>query len=145
MGRRDEAGPAVVDAVSGRTDPLTAEQWQRLAARLERSRFRRRFSLGEREAAYLRERGAETIRAHARDFVQPRLAPASPAKDGRQTPWRGHPVFIAQHATATCCRKCLARWHGIPPGRPLADDEIGYAIDVIMAWLGEMPDEDVSR
>lgn len=120
---------------------LTATEWQRLATRLARSRFRRRFGLGEREAACLHERGAETIRAHARDFVQSRLAPAMPAKDGRQTPWRGHPVFIAQHATATCCRKCLARWHGIPAGRALAADEVDYAVDVIMAWLGDAPDE----
>lgn len=122
--------------------PLTADQWARLAARLGRSRFRRRFRLGEREAAYLRQCGAETVRAHARDFVRSRLAPAAPARDGRQTPWHGHPVFIAQHATATCCRKCLARWHGIPSGRPLTGDETGYAVDVIMAWLGDTADGD---
>jgi hypothetical protein len=121
---------------------LTADQWTRLAARLGRSRFRRRFRLGEREGAYLRERGSATVRAHARDFVRSRLAPAAPGKDGRQTPWHGHPVFIAQHATATCCRKCLARCHGIPSGRPLTDDETGYAVDVIMAWLGDTADGD---
>lgn len=142
MVRCDEAGSVVGNAVQG---PLTVEQWQRLAARLGGSRFRRRFRLGEREAAYLRQRGTDTVRTHARDFVQSRLAPAAPAKDGRQTPWRGHPVFIAQHATATCCRKCLARWHGIPAGRQLAADEIGYAVDVIMAWLGETPGKDASR
>lgn len=35
---------------------------------------------------------------------------------GRQTPYRGHPVFVAQHAAATCCRTCLERWHAIPAG-----------------------------
>lgn len=131
-------------AVPGETGPLTVEGWQQLSARLARSRFRLRFSLDEREAEYLCKRGRGTIRAHARDFVHSRLAPAAPVKDGRQTPWHGHPVFVAQHATATCCRKCMARWHGIPAGRALAADEIDYAVDVIMAWLGEEPRDDAS-
>lgn len=123
------------DAVSG----LTSGQWERLAARLARSRFRSRLRLGARDAAYLRDRGAETVRGHAEDFVRRRLAPAQPANDGRQTPWRGHPAFVAQHATATCCRGCLARWHGIPAGRPLTEAEVGYVVDVIAAWLGAPP------
>ncbi|MEU6081408.1 DUF4186 family protein [Streptomyces sp. NPDC047108] len=45
------------------------------------------------------------------------MAPAEPYKDGRQTPYRGHPVFVAQHATATCCRGCPQRCHHIPQGR----------------------------
>src|SRR3546814_7102519 len=52
-------------------------------------------------------------------IVEKRLAPAEPVNDGKQTPMRGHPVLIAQHATATCCRSCLAKWHGIPAGRLL--------------------------
>lgn len=142
MGRGDEAGAAVVREEGERSGRLNAEQWQRISARLARSRFRRRFALGARETAYLRERGPDKVRSHARDFVQSRLAPANPARDGRQTPWRGHPVFVAQHATATCCRKCLQRWHGIAAGRPLTDTELDYTVDLIMAWLGEKPRQD---
>ena len=58
-----------------------------------------------------------------------------PYKDGKQTPYRGHPVFVAQHATATCCRSCLERWHGIPKGRELRTDEQAYAVDVICRWI----------
>lgn len=118
---------------------LSAQAWAELRARLARSRFRSRFRLNARDAAYAADRGNATLRLHARDFVERRLAPAAPAKDGRQTPMRGHPVFVAQHATATCCRRCLARWHGIPPGRALDDAEVGYVVDVIAAWLGDPP------
>jgi hypothetical protein len=76
---------------------------------------------------------------HAADFIRDRLAPANPANDGKQTPMRGHPVFIAQHATATCCRSCLAKWHKIPPGRALSDKEVDYVVHVISAWLALQP------
>ena len=91
---------------------------------LKRSRFRQRFRLGSRERAYLSERGMATILAHGRDFIAQRLAPAAPANDGAQTPMRGHPVFIAQHATAVCCRACLAKWHDIPAGRELSEADL---------------------
>ena len=106
-----------------------------LFAALAGSRFRRRFRLGGRERAYLESRGVETVCAHARDFIQQRLAPASPANDGRQTPMRNHPAFIAQHATATCCRGCLSKWHGIETGRPLSEKEVEYLVGVIRRWL----------
>ena len=75
------------------------------------------------------------VLAHARDFITTRLALAQPANDGKQTPMRGHPVFLAQHATATCCRGCLSKWHHIPAGRPMTDEEVRYAVDVIRRWL----------
>ena len=75
------------------------------------------------------------IAAHAADFVARRLAPALPDNDGKQTPMRGHPVFIAQHATATCCRGCLAKWHAIAPGQPLSPAQQQYVVDVIYHWL----------
>jgi hypothetical protein len=106
-----------------------------LFAALRRSAFRRRFRLGAKERDYLRARGLAAVLAHASDFVARRLAPANPENDGRQTPFRNHPVFIAQHATATCCRKCLARWHRIPPGRPLTAEEAQYIARVIERWL----------
>ena len=74
---------------------------------------------------------------HARRFVAERLAPADPANDGRQTPFHGHPVFIAQHATATCCRSCLRKWHGIPEGRPLDEREQAHVVAALNRWLRE--------
>ena len=104
-------------------------------AALVRSPFRQRFRLGPREQAYLRDKGLPVVLEHAADFIAARLAPAQPRNDGRQTPMRGHPVFIAQHATATCCRGCLAKWHGIPQGRELDAAEQARAIAAIALWL----------
>jgi hypothetical protein len=102
---------------------------------LDRSSFRRRFRLHGKEAVYLQEKGLDTALEHAREFIRERLAPADPANDGRQTPMKNHPVFIAQHATGTCCRGCLEKWHKIPKGHPLSDREIEYVLAVLRRWL----------
>jgi hypothetical protein len=102
---------------------------------LQGSPFRSRFRLGPKERAYLADRSLDTVLDHARDFVAKRLAPAQPLNDGRQTPMRGHPVFIAQHATATCCRSCLAKWHGIAAGRALSDTEQEHVVAALQRWL----------
>jgi len=104
-------------------------------ARLPTSAFRRRFRLGPKDCAYLESRGLPVILDHARDFIEKRLAAAEPVNDGKQTPFRGHPVFVAQHATATCCRGCLAKWHGIPRGRPLDEREKAHIVAVLERWL----------
>ena len=84
---------------------------------------------------YIREKGWNTVADHAADFVSKRLAPAEPKNDGKQTPMRGHPVFIAQHATACCCRGCLAKWHGIPQGVPLSAEQQVYIVGMLMSWM----------
>ena len=106
-----------------------------LFAALGRSKFRSRFRLSGKEKAYLNQKGIETVMEHARDFISKRLAQANPANDGRQTPMRNHPVFVAQHATGTCCRKCLEKWHGIPKGQPLTEEQIDYILKVLERWL----------
>src|SRR4051812_17283689 len=82
-------------------------------------------------------KGRALVMQHAREFVERRLAPAYPVRDGSQTPMRGHPVFLAQHATATCCRGCLAKWHHLPKGRELTEDEQRYVVAVIARWLAD--------
>lgn len=106
-----------------------------LFERLDKSDFRRRFHLKAIDKDYVRKKGMATIRQHARDFIARRLAPAAIPNDGKQTPMRGHPVFIAQHATGCCCRGCFSKWHGIPAGQRLTDEEQAYAVDVLMAWI----------
>jgi len=102
---------------------------------LARSKFRACFKLKGKDLDYARSKGRETLREHARDFVRARLAPAEPSKDGRQTPFRGHPVFVAQHATATCYRSCLAKWHKIPKNRSLSDSEQDKIVSLILDWV----------
>src|SRR4051794_32287095 len=104
---------------------------------LAQSRFRRRFTLGQKERDYLAAKGIAAVLEHARGFIAERLAPATPRNDGKQTPMRGHPVFVAQHATATCCRGCLEKWHGIPRGRTLTAAQRRYLVGVIDRWLRE--------
>jgi len=106
-----------------------------LFAALARSEFRSRFRLGPEDAAYLKEKTINVVLDHGRQFIVQRLAAAEPKNDGRQTPIRGHPIFVAQHATATCCRGCLAKWHRIPKGRPLVPKEMEYIITVLARWL----------
>jgi predicted Fe-S protein YdhL (DUF1289 family) len=104
---------------------------------LDQSSFRRQFRREGRELDYLLGKGLETILGHAAGFIEKRLAAANPANDGRQTPMRNHPVFIAQHATATCCRGCLQKWHDIPKGHELREDEKRYVLGVIERWLSQ--------
>ena len=106
-----------------------------LFSRLARSTFRSRFRLGDKERQYCWDKGPDTIDQHAADFVEKRLAPAQPANDGKQTPMRGHPVFIAQHATACCCRGCLEKWHKIPSGRALTAAEQEYIVGMLLFWM----------
>jgi hypothetical protein len=102
---------------------------------LGRSAFRSRFRLNPKDRDYVDSRGLDVVREHARDFVAKRLAPAQPLNDGKQTPMRGHPVFVAQHATATCCRSCLAKWHGITAGHALTAEEQAHVVSAIERWL----------
>lgn len=106
-----------------------------LFARLAKSDFRSRFHLTKKDKEYIAEKGLPTIRRHAEDFIAKRLAPAVIPNDGKQTPMRGHPVFLAQHATGCCCRGCFYKWHHIPARRELTKEEQQYVVSVLMAWI----------
>lgn len=102
---------------------------------LGKSKFRSRFKLTDKDKKYIEQKGLEEIKKHAYQFIEQRLASDNILNDGKQTPMRGHPVFIAQHATATCCRNCLYKWHKIKPNKQLTNQEIDYIVDVIMGWI----------
>lgn len=125
------AAEAASGKIRGMRDP------DELFAALGASAFRRRQRLNAGDLAYLRRKGMDAVLRHAREIVDARLAPAAPPGDGRQTPMRGHPVFVAQHATAACCRGCLAKWHRIPAGRALTAAEREHVVRVLARWLRE--------
>lgn len=102
---------------------------------LQRSKFRSSFYLRKKEKAYIDKNGMEKIKEHAYDFIKNKLAPAYPDNDGAQTPMKNHPVFIAQHATGTCCRGCLEKWHKISKGVELTDNQVNYVVALIMGWI----------
>ena len=103
--------------------------------KLSMSKFRSSFKLKEKDFQYIEDKGLDKIREHAYDFVNKRLAPQYIENDGRQTPTNGHPVFISEHATATCCRGCLYKWHKIEKNKKLSKKEIDYVVDIIMKWI----------
>lgn len=108
---------------------------QTLFNTLRKSDFRSRFHLSVKDKEYVNEKGIDTIRCHAQDFVEKRLSAENPENDGKQTPIKGHPFFIAQHTTVCCCRGCLEKWHNIPSGKVLTSEEQFYIVDVLMSWI----------
>ena len=132
----DPAAAGDRPAVGGSSAVTDEARWvAHTLERLSRSAFRARFELSDADRAYARAKGRATIDRHAHEMLRARVGAAFPDKDGRQTPWRGHPVFTAQHATACCCRGCIAKWHHIPKGRALTDDEVDRLADLVMAWI----------
>lgn len=103
--------------------------------KLQKSNFRAKFHLDAKDKKYIRDKGMDTIRAHAEDFIKKRLAPADISNDGAQTPMRGHPVFKAQHACACCCRGCLSKWYRIPAVKELSASQQAKIVNLLMAWI----------
>lgn len=131
---KEQAKKAKVDYFISQVDKEIYEEetlWERLA----KSKFRSKFKMSQKDKDYYGEKGEETINSHAHDFIEKRLAPKNPKRYGRQTPLNGHPVFLAQHATGTCCRGCLEKWHRIPQNKALDAEEQNYVCNVIMAWI----------
>lgn len=102
---------------------------------LAKSKFRNNFKLDSKDIEYINKKGRDVIREHAYEFITKRLALSNIKNDGKQTPMRGHPVFKAQHATATCCRGCLFKWHKIEVGKELTQKEKDYIVNLIMKWI----------
>ena len=101
---------------------------------LVKTKFRGKFHLNKNMRDYVDNKGMEIIEKHAYDFVNSRLKVRS-NKDGKQTPMKGHPVFIAQHATGCCCRGCLERIHKIPSNIILSDEQVDYIVKVLIMWI----------
>ena len=102
---------------------------------LKKSKFRSSFKLKDKDISYIEKNGLENIKIHAYKFVNERLKDKYIKNDGKQTPYKGHPVFIAMHSTACCCRKCLYKWHKIEPNKELSEKEIDCIVSIIMEWI----------
>lgn len=104
-------------------------------AKLDKSKFRSKFKLSKNLMQYSKEKGYDALRNHARDILSQRLFIKHPKNDGKQTPYKGHPVFVAQHGTATCCRTCLEKWYKIPKDTYIEKPEQEFIIDLIVEWI----------
>ena len=102
---------------------------------LSKSKFRSSFHLRKYMIEYIDKNGMGTIKKHTIDFINQKLSPAYPKNDGKQTPMKGHPVFIAQHACACCCRNCLEKWHNISKGKELTNNEKNYIYLLLISWI----------
>ncbi len=103
--------------------------------KLFKSKFRSSFHLKMKDFLYINDKGLDVIKSHAYDFINKRLKDITKASDGKQTPMKGHPVFVSQHACAMCCRCCLEKWYHIPKDKILSDEDIDFMVSVIMAWI----------
>jgi hypothetical protein len=92
-------------------------------------------TIDEGAVAYARRKGRIKLREAVRNRLERYLAPSEPVRDGFQTPFTGSPIYYAQHATACCCRTCLAYWHNIPKGRSLTEKEVQYCEALIDLYL----------
>lgn len=109
--------------------------YDELKPALKTSKFRSGFKLDEEEKEQVRKLGLEKLELHAKNFITKRIAPKNPKNDGKQTPWKGHPIFKAQHATGICCRNCLEKWHKIPKSRDLTLLEIDSLAKILVNWV----------
>lgn len=105
--------------------------------RLSQSKFRSKFHLNHNDILYIEQKGFTKIKQHAEEFVGKRLFLFDETIDGKQTPMKGHPVFIAQHATATCCRGCLEKWHSIPKNQNLTKEQEHYIVSLLLFWIAK--------
>ena len=115
--------------------PDEAERIEERLQALTQSKFRMSWNLKVSQVQYIRDKGIATVARHAEELIGSRLAPAFIPNDGSQTPMKGHPVFIAQHATGTCCRSCLMKWHRIRPGADFTPAQRHYVTSLIMTWM----------
>lgn len=79
--------------------------------------------------------GPEGLRLAVRPYLEKKVGPAQIWRDGTQTPKDGSAIHFGQHATATCCRKCIEYWHGIERGHELTAEELDYCAGLVCAYL----------
>lgn len=96
----------------------------------------------QRAINYARRKGKDGLAEAVRKHIHNSVGDAEPFHDGRQTPMGGDdPINYAQHATASCCRRCIEEWHGIPMGRALTAEEIQYLTELALRYLNyRLPD-----
>lgn len=104
--------------------------------KLSKSKFRSSFHLNNKMKEYVSIKGIDKIKSDAYEIINSRIKPKNPKNDGKQTPMRQvHPVFIAQHACACCCRSCIEKWYKIEKNKELLDEEVNSLINILIEWI----------
>jgi hypothetical protein len=91
----------------------------------------------ERARNHALRKGRSALSLAASRRIEMSVGAENPSNDGRQTPFDGNVLYYAQHATASCCRTCIAYWHDIPKGRALTPDERQYLTGLVVRYIDE--------
>jgi hypothetical protein len=94
--------------------------------------------LTQRAINHAKRKGKRQLREHVRDHLSKAVGPAAPFRDGYQTTMDDQAtsaVPYGQHATATCCRKCIEYWHGIPQGADLTLTQLKYCVELVCLYI----------
>jgi hypothetical protein len=94
--------------------------------------------INEKATAHARKRGKIQMLQLIRNQLKRLIGNAQPFNDGRQTSTdldSSSAIPFGQHATGTCCRRCLEYWHGIERGRELTPDELDYCAALVLRYI----------
>ena len=58
-------------------------------------------------------------------------------RDSTQTPKGKDIIYLAQHATGTCCRRCIEEWYGINKEEIMNEEQINFLTEIIMTYINE--------
>ena len=90
-----------------------------------------------------KKRGRKAIRKKAEEIIAKKIGhPIRTHFDKMCTPKKGSEIIhYGKHATATCCRICLERWHNIPQDVDLTEQQIDYCASLIELFVDDrVPD-----
>ena len=88
----------------------------------------------QREINYAKRKGTKGLQGRAEEVLRGKVFAVSGWLNDVQTGYSGV-IESAQHATATCCRKCIAYWHGVPVDAKPTEDQITYLRQWIMKYI----------
>ena len=90
-----------------------------------------------------RKRGKNLILDRAKEIITKKIAKIPEGYyDYLCTKKEGSEIInYAQHATGTCCRNCLERWHNIPQDIILSEKQVDYCVGLVKLYIEDrIPD-----
>jgi exodeoxyribonuclease V alpha subunit len=115
---------------------METQSMEDLFAKLLKSKFRRKFHLNDADFQIIDKKGLDLLWEETKLILQDRVSVLK-ENDGMQTPFKGHPCFVGQHALGLCCRNCIEKWHGIPKELELEENHLDYFADLLLAWYAQ--------
>lgn len=93
--------------------------------------------IDQRAVNYALRKGKIELFETAEHIIRKNIAKPADVYGNLATSIEGNAIHYAQHATATCCRKCIEKWHGIPLDQTLTEDQIVYFTKLVILYLKE--------